>query len=336
MPVTIRDVALKAGVGLSTVSRVVRDSPNVDPETRARIKVAIAELGYVPIKSGRHLRTGRTLSIGVIVPFMTQPPLVETLRGAESRSSSAGYDLVVFNVETSARRQSLIADVVRPRRVDGLILVALTPSDDEVETIRQAELPTVLVGARHPLLPRIVVDDVQAGHLVTDYLLELGHRRIGFLGDRPAPGFHFVETRDRQLGYLRALRAAKIEPEAEWFAAGDNSRAFGRAAARQMLSLGERTPTAIFCFSDLLALGALEAARDLGVKVPKELSIVGFDDTEMAEHVELTSVRHGLFDAGALAVDLLLAAIELGETGAEEIEQPAQLIVRRSTAAPSS
>jgi LacI family transcriptional regulator len=335
VPVTIRDVALKAGVGLSTVSRVVRDSPKVDPETRARVEEAIAELGYVPIRSGRHLRTGKTMSIGVIVPFMTLPPFVETLHGAASRLSSAGYDLVVFNLETAERRPSLIAEVVRSRRVDGLILIALTPSDDEVETIRQAGLPTVLVGARHPLLPRIIVDDVRAGHLVTDYLLGLGHRRIGFLGDRPAPGFQFVETRDRHLGYVQALRAAKIEPEAEWFAAGEGSRSFGRGAARQMLSLGEHTPTAIFCFSDLLALGVLEAARDLGVEVPRELSIVGFDDTEMAEHVELTSVRHGLFDAGGLAVDLLLAAIELGEMGADEIEQPAQLIVRRTTAAPS-
>ena len=205
MSVTIGDVARLAGVGRGTVSRVLNERANVDPATRARVLAAIRELDFVPNPTARRLSLRRTQTVAVILPFLTRPSAVERLRGIEFALVSAGYDMIVFNVETAERRDAVFLDLPRAERVDGLIIVSLSPHAGELERIQRSGLPTVLVDAHHRALPRVVADDVRGGRLATEHLIELGHRRIGFIGDIPRVPLAFTSSRLRLTGFRRAM-----------------------------------------------------------------------------------------------------------------------------------
>ncbi len=333
MGVTIRDVAHLAGVGRGTVSRVINERPNVDPATRARVLAAIKALDYVPSQTARRLSLGRTQTIAVILPFLTRPSVVERLRGIEFAAALAGYDMIVFNVETVERRQVVFRDLPRAERVDGLIIVSLSPHPDEWERISRSGLPAVLVDAHHRGLPRVVADDVLGGRLATDHLLGLGHRRIAFIGDLPRVPMAFTSSRLRQSGYRRALQDAGLVFDSGLVASGLHSRLRGLELARDMLTR-HRPPTAFVCASDTQAAGTLEAAASLGLSVPGDLSVVGYDDLELADHLHLTTVRQPLFESGVRAVQKLLVGIA-GQpmTPLREV-QPISLVVRESTAPP--
>ncbi|MGI8929265.1 MAG: LacI family DNA-binding transcriptional regulator [Candidatus Limnocylindrales bacterium] len=331
MAATIGDVARLAGVGRGTVSRVLNERANVDPATRARVLTAIHALDYVPSAAARRLSLGRTQTIAVILPFLTRPSVVERLRGIEAAVARSGFDMIVFNVETPERRTALFRDLPRRERVDGTIVVSLSPSADEVERIRRTGLPTILIDGHHRALPRIVGDDVGGGRLATDHLIALGHRRIGFIGEIPRPRLAFRSTRLRMTGVRRSLSDAGLTIPARLIGVGDHTR--GRAAelARRMLLL-PMPPTAIVCASDTQAAGVLEAAATYGIAVPGLLSVTGYDDLELADHLGLTTIRQPLFDSGRRAVERLLASIEGRPGGPLRELQDIELVVRRTTA----
>ncbi len=309
MGATIADVARRAGVGRGTVSRVLNNRPNVDPQTRSRVLAAIAELDYVPSETARRLSLGRTRTIGVVVPYMTRPSAVERLRGIESALAHAGYDMIVFNVETAERRDTIIGSVARRERVDGLILVSLTPHGPEIGRLRTAGLPTILLDGHHRSLPRVVVDDVAGGRLATEHLLSLGHVRLGFVGDAGQTAFRFTSSRLRLTGMRQAMAASGLPLPASLVAVGEHSRGAARHLAGRLLSQS-LPPTAIVAASDTQAIGVLEAARDLGIKVPGGLSVIGYDDIELADYIGLTTIRQPLFEAGYRAAQRVLARIE--------------------------
>jgi len=218
-------------------------------------------------------------------------------------------------------------------RADGLLVISLIPGDDEVGRLRDARIPCVLVDGAHPALPHLVVDDVAGGELATRHLLDLGHRRIAFIGDKPDDPYRPGSTRDRTSGYEQALHAAGIQPRPELVRAGTQHREEAREIAISLLRLAER-PTAIFAASDLQALGVLEAARHEGLAVPGELSVVGFDDIEIAPFAGLTTVRQPLHESGRRGGEVLLAMLG-GAPGPPPITLPLEL-VRRSTTGPLS
>lgn len=330
MTATIRDVARRAGVARGTVSRVLNDSPNVHPATRDLVLRAIADLEYVPSRTARSLSLGTTQAIGVVVPFITRPSVVERLRGIELTLADAGYDMTVLNVETVARRDAIFANPPGRDSVDGLIVVSLSPHRAEIRRLTAAGTPVVLVDAHHPGVPRVVVDDVVGGQLATDHLLELGHRDIGFIGDQPRSPFRFTSSRHRHLGYRRALLARGIVPRPEWERLGDHSRAQARSDALGILT-SDRPPTALVCASDTQALGVLEAARDLRLQVPADLSVIGYDDIEIAEYVRLTTVHQPLLESGIRASRLLLDLIARKPLRAARERQAVELVVRHTT-----
>lgn len=330
---TIGDVARLAGVGRGTVSRVLNERANVDPMTRARVLDAIKELDFVPSQTARRLSLGRTQTIAVVVPFLTRPSAVERLRGIEFASVAAGYDLIVFNIETAERRDAIFRDLPRAERVDGLIIVSLSPHPVEVERIRRSGLPSVLVDAHHRGLPRVVADDVLGGRLATEHLLALGHRRIGFIGDLPRVPLAFASSRLRQSGYRRAMHEAALEVHADLVASGVHSRHRALELARRMLTR-QRRPTAIVCASDTQAAGAVEAASSLGLTVPLDVSVVGYDDLDLADHLHLTTIHQPLFDSGVRAVQKLLVGIDGQPMMPLREVQPIRLVVRESTASP--
>jgi DNA-binding LacI/PurR family transcriptional regulator len=298
---------------------------------------AIDALKYRPSSAARNLSLRRTHVIGVVVPFFTSPSAVERVRGVASALAGSPYDLMLFDIEAKERQEHAFRLFDRGDRSDGLLLISLIPPDDEVERLQAARLPCVLVDAPHAALPSVVIDDVRGGEIATLHLIELGHRRIGFLGDTSPDPFRFASSLDRTVGYERALTRAGIEVRPEYLREGTKSHHIARSTAIDLLRLPE-PPTAIFAASDTQALGVLEAARILGLRVPEDLSVVGFDDIEVAAFVGLTTVRQPLFESGRLGAELLLHMVGNG-AGAHPVDegQTAQLSVKlvvRTTTAP--
>jgi len=333
MGVTIGDVARVAGVGRGTVSRVLNDRPNVDPGTRARVLAAIKHLDFVPSPTARRLSLGRTQTVAVILPFLTRPSTVERLRGIEFALTAAGYDLIVFNVETVERRDAVFKDLPRSERVDGLIIVSLSPHPLELDRLDRSGLSVVLVDAHHRALSRIVGNDVLGGQIAAQHLIGLGHRRIGFIGDIPNVPLAFTSSRLRLTGFRRAISAAGLRLPAGRVGIGDHSRRRAAELATRMMST-TLPPTAIVCASDTQAAGVLEAARDLGLGVPGDLSVTGYDDLDLADHLGLTTIRQPLFDSGVRAVQRLLRSLDGGSREVLREVQDISLVVRRSTAPP--
>lgn len=338
MRVKIQDVAQRAGVGIGTVSRVLNNSPLVSDATRQRVLDAISELNYVPHPSARRLSLGRTLLIAVIAPFFTRPSVVERLRGIEQVLAGSPYDLIIYNVETPERRDEILRDLPRRDAVDGLIIVSLLPPTKEGALLAQSRAPLVLLDSNYDgqgAYSQVFSDDVHGGELATRHLIELGHRRIGYISDRLENIFNFTSSRDRYQGYRRALEAVGIPFRPSLHGQGEHGRAEARRLARAMLSLPER-PTAIFAASDTQAMGVLEAARDLNLRVPEDLSLVGYDDIEVAEYLNLSTIRQLLYESGRLSVELLLRALEEPDIAPVRIQLPTELVQRRTTAPPAA
>jgi DNA-binding LacI/PurR family transcriptional regulator len=329
-PPTIRDVARHAKVGVGTVSRVLNDSPLVSANARARVGRTIDELGYRRSLTARNLSLGRTQTIGVVVPFFTSGSMLERLRGIVERlREQDGYDLLLFDIETLAQRADAFRSFARRDRVDGLLIISLRLSDSEVEGLRRESLPVVLVDVSHPELPHVVIDDVHGGELAVEHLLSKGHTRIGFVGDEPSP-FGFTSSEQRRRGLRRALRRAGIKAQASLERRGPHSRESARELAGRLLSMEDR-PTAIFAASDLQAMGVLEAARAAGLRVPRDLAVIGFDDIEAAAALGLTTVRQPLRETGSRGAELLLSAVEGADIERVQELVPITVVERRTT-----
>jgi DNA-binding LacI/PurR family transcriptional regulator len=236
---------------------------------------------------------------------------------------------MVFDVESEDRQRHAFELFGRGDRADGLLIVSTLPPESDIVRLRASGAPCVLVDAQHASLPSVVIDDFAGGELATRHLIELGHRRIAFIGDTP-PEFRFMWSRDRTRGYFRALERAGIELRPEYVRVGTQLLHVARAVALELLSLPE-PPTAIFAASDTQALGVLEAARSLGVAVPGQLSVIGFDDIETATYVGLTTVRQPLFESGRRGAELLLRALSGHPLPAHSEQLPLELVVRRTT-----
>ncbi|HEY2741660.1 MAG TPA: LacI family DNA-binding transcriptional regulator [Gaiellaceae bacterium] len=303
-PARIADVAALAGVGVATVSRVLNGHVGVRPSTRERVVEAIEALNYRPSSLARSLSLQRTMVVATLLPWFTNPSAVQRVSGIVEGLSGSAYDLMVFDIESEDRQRRAFELFDRGDRADGLLVVSTLPPEAEVARLRAAGVPCVLIDAVHPSFPSIAVDDVAGGEMATRHLVELGHRRIALIGD-PPPEFRFEWSRDRTRGYERALTWAGIEPRGDYVREGTRLPHVARAVASELLSLPER-PTAIFAASDTQALGAIEAARSLGIRIPAELSIIGFDDIEVAAYVGLTTVRQPLLESGRRGAKLLL------------------------------
>jgi DNA-binding LacI/PurR family transcriptional regulator len=328
-PPTIRDVARHAGVSVATVSRVLNEIPVVRSEVRERVRDAITELGYRPSSTARNLSLGRSQAIGVVAPFFTTPSVVERLRGVSERASSHGYGLMLFDVETPDQRGGAFRDFARLDRVDGLLVISLPLFDDEVSALERDRLPVVMIDTGHPRVPHVVTDDVRGGELAAEHLIARGHRRIGFVGDLPAGPFGFTSSEQRREGFRQALRRAGIAPDERLERRGRHDRDEARSLAADLLAAPDR-PTAVFAASDTQALGVLEAAQSAGLAVPRDLAVIGFDDTEIAGAVGLSTVRQPLRQSGARGADLLFAALDGTEPPRGELD-PLAVVARRTT-----
>ncbi|HXG40674.1 MAG TPA: LacI family DNA-binding transcriptional regulator [Candidatus Limnocylindrales bacterium] len=334
--VTIRDVARHAGVSVATASRVVSGKDVVSSETRERVLAVVEELGFTPSPAARRLSLGRTMTIGVVVSFLTRPQAAERLRGIEAVLADSDYDLVIYNVETTQRRDHYLSTLVGAHRTDGLLVVSLPPAPASVPALEAAPVPVVFIDVHVPYvssMPRVIGDDIAGGAAAARHLLELGHRRIGFIGDAPESPFGFTSSLDREAGMRRELDAAGVALPPEWVGHGAHGRYEARELALRMLSREPR-PSAIFAASDTQALGVIAAAHEAGLNVPEDLSVVGYDDIEAADYVGLTTIRQQLFESGRRGAELLLAAIEKAPESKTVVRLSPELVVRTTTAPP--
>lgn len=330
---TIADVAKHAGVGLGTVSRVLNSSPQVRESTRAKVLDAIAALDYRPNPLARGLSRGRCQTLGVVVPFFTHASAVERLRGVVAALDESRYDLVLFNVESPVHRDEHLAAITGRDRADGLLVMSLPIPPADLARLTAAGVPVVLVDSWGKGVAAVVIDDVAGGRLATEHLLALGHRAIAFMGDDPRNTFGFTSSAKREHGYAAALADANVPVRAELLRHGAHELEVARTLANELLDLPE-PPTAIFASSDVQATGVLAAAAARGVRVPDDLSVVGFDDIELSTYVGLTTVRQPLFDSGFLGARLLLDAVGGSAPAAVEHALAIELVERSTTSTP--
>jgi DNA-binding LacI/PurR family transcriptional regulator len=332
--VTIRDVARTAGVSVATASRALNRSELVTEATRKRVLQVMDELQFTPSISARRLSLGRTMTITVVTWSLTRPQAVERLRGVDAVLSDSEFDLVIYNVETVEKRDQYMRTLPLPQRTDGVLLISLPPRPDDVARLASGAVPVVVVDVHSPMLrglPRVMGDDVAGGELAACHLLELGHRRIGYIGDEFENPFGFTSSRDRFAGYERALAGAGLAVRPEWVALGAHGRYEARELACRLLSEPNR-PTAIFAASDTQALGVIAAAHEIGLDVPGDLSIVGYDDIEAAEYVGLTTIRQRLFESGRLGAQLLLKEISHRSEVPISTDLAPDLVIRATSA----
>ena len=334
--VTIRDVARHAGVSVATASRALNGNAVVNPQTRDRILSVMAELGFSPSPAARRLSLGRTLTIGVVVSLLTRPQAAERLRGVDVVLTDSEFDLVIYNVESVQKRDHYLGTLAQSQRTDGLIVMSLPPPDAALPALSRGLVPVVFIDVHTPsisAMPRVVGDDLAGGALAARHLLDLGHTAIGFVGDALLDPFGFTSSRDREQGLIDELARAGISIPDAWVGHGAHGRYEARDLARQMLS-ADRRPTAIFTASDTQAFGVIAAAREIGLHVPDDLSVIGYDDVEAADYVGLTTVRQQLFESGRRGAETLLAEIGVRSEPAPATQLQPQLVVRATTAPP--
>lgn len=329
-PVTIRDVAARAGVSKSLVSLVLRGAPHVSEVRRQAVLDAMAALDYRPNRLARTLSTARSDTVGVLLNDLRNPWFVDLLEGLNTALHTAGLAPVIADSHTDLRVGRRSVETLLAQGIDGLVVVGTTPERAEIASAAES-IPVVLAGTREPRLPNVdvAVDDDESGaRLATEHLISLGHRRIAHLR---GPG----DVGDlRQAGYHATMTEAGLDPDS-FAETGGMSEENGYAAARRLLSRRDR-PTAIFAFNDMAAIGALSAAADANITVPTDLSLVGYDNTYLARirHISLTSVDNGNFAVGVQAGKFLTERLEVPNLPARTHSVPTQLHIRGSTGPP--
>jgi LacI family transcriptional regulator len=326
---TIYDVAKRAGVSITTVSRMLNTPDKVNAETREKVLIAIDELGFIPKAEARARALQRTGRIGVISPFFTAPSFMQRLRGIAETLSPENYELVVFTVDSNDHLQGYLSSLPLTGNLDGLIILSLPVNNTQAIRLIDHGLPSVLIEYPHPKLNCVEIDDVEGGRMATSYLLKKGHRRIAFLGDTDLPEYSIHPVSLRLSGFRRALKAARIKLPETFIRLAPYTQEQTRQVAKDLLNLPD-PPTAIFAATDFQALGVLKAARQLGIKVPEQLAVIGFDDLDMAEYADLTTISQHLDESGKLAVEILLSQIASPSRPPRHVKLPLSLIERQT------
>ena len=329
---TIADVAQRAGVGVGTVSRVLNDSPLVSDRTRDRVLAVIDEMNYRPSALARGLSIGTAGVLAAVVQRMTSPSALQRLRGILDVASEAGFDVILHNVKSEDDYRDQVRDLLRPDRCAGGLLVSIKPEDQEVAKLARNPVPVVIVDGQLPGIASLYIDDELGGRMATEHLIELGHERIAFVGEWE-DFIGFRPTAKRRTGYHKAMRDAGLEVPDYYVKTGPHEHLVTLASTNELLDL-EKPPTAVVASADSHAMVITQGARARGLRVPDDLSVVGFDDLEIAEHLGISTIRQPLYDSGSRGARMLLDLMQADKRNAEHVEMPIELVARSSTAPP--
>ena len=334
--IRLKDIADRAGVSVMTVSKVMRDAPDISPKTKLRVRQLAEQMGYTPDSVAQGLRYKRTKLFGLVIPAATNPIYARIVMAIEEQAHEAAYDLIVAHSLNIPEREEMIIRRMLSRRIDGLFLAPvyrMEPTAPIYDELLRRRLPTVLLGHRAPFcekFPNVETDDVSASYLATKHLVELGHRRIAFFTGPPvAPS-----SQERLEGYRRALREENIQWDDRLIFAAGGTIEEGEKAALQLLD--ERpSATAVQAVNDLVAIGAATVFLKQGLKIPDDLSIVGFGNVLVSEHfrVPLTTVRQPKLRLGAAAMDQMARLLRNERPETQRL--PAEIVIRDSTAKPT-
>lgn len=320
---TIYDVAQEAQVSIATVSRVLNFPLRVKPGTRNAVLSAIDKLGYVPNAESRARAFSETRRIGVLIPFFTTPSFVQRLRGIAEVLNQNDYELVIYPVDSRAREQSYLETLPMRSTLDGLIITSQALDETVAARLLQHQLECVLIEFSNPNFSSIEIDNEEGGYLATQFLIRKGHRRIAFIGGQTRPEFGVNPIIERMLGYQKALAEHEIQLPAEYACeyALDPAQAL-----RSLVALG--LPLAIFAATDLQAIALVKAARDLNLRMPQDVAIIGFDNIDMAEYFGLTTIHQPLDESGKIAARLLISRLSETSQPVQHIRLPLKIIER--------
>ncbi len=328
MKTSIKDIARAAGVSHSTVSRALSNSPLIPETTRRRIQRIARRKGYTPNAIARGLVTQHTRAVGVVVTSIEDPFVAEVVRGIEEVAGDQGYRVFLATSHNDPARELNVVNALREWRVDGVIVAASRVGSLYGPHLQQIGVPIVLINNQHPgsFIHTIAIADAQGAELATGHLLSLGHRVIGHLR---GPAGHGASNK-RATGYRRALRRAGIPFDPGLVVEADG-HAVGGERILQLLARSPR-PTAVFCYNDMTAIGALSVLRQHGIKVPGDVSLVGFDDIPFSIYVEppLTTIRQPMAEMGRQAMQMAFSLMTNPQTDIPDIVIPGQLIERES------
>lgn len=328
-PATIEDVATRAGVSVATVSRALRGLPHVSPTTRERVRQIATELDYRANPHASRLAAGRSGTVGIALPVLNSWFYANVLAGVEAVVSEDRLDLHLVTVGGPAATDRLAAALpALSKQVDGLIVVDVFMPDGGV--LAEGGLPVVTLGLDTGSYDSVTIDNLAAADEAVTHLLELGHRQIAFIGGAVGESRQTESAELRRQGMARALERFGVEDASELHVAGAFSVKGGREAMERLLA-GTPRPSAVFCASDEMAIGAMAAVRDAGLSVPGDVSVVGFDDQPTAEAIGLTTVRQPVSAMAARAAALLLDRLDGGEGPARHVEMETRLQVRQTT-----
>lgn len=330
--ISIKDVAREAGVSHATVSRALRSSPLISPTTTELVRTVADKMGYSVNAVARSLVTGRTYTIGVVVTSIADPFVGGVIAGVEAFAKERGYSTILATCHADPEVEKRMVASLRERAVDGILVTSSRVGEEYSSLLAQIKVPIVLLNNQRPgdYTYSVTIDNAGSAQRAVEHLIALGHRRIAYIGH--ASGY--ASDRDRRLGYETALREAGLPIEPAWILAADSSPESGAQAAARLHSILPR-PTAIFCYNDLTALGVLAYAREHGLRVPQDWSVVGFDDLFLSQHLypPLTTVRQPMLEMGREAAAVLLGLIH-GEETTTRLQMPGELVIRQSTGAP--
>ena len=332
MAVSIKDIARLAGVSHSTVSRALRHSPLIPPTTRERIERIAEEHGYSVSAIARSLVTRKTHAIGVVVTSLSDPFNGDVVSGIEEVANHAGYSVVLSTSQADGDRELSVVRALSERRVDGVVIASSRVGALYAKILGDLQIPIVLLNNQHPgnFAHSVTIDNVDGAQKATEHLADLGHKRIAFIGDS-----HGMQSdKDRRRGFTAVLRKRNILLCPAYVVQGDGKPALAGGAVSRLLELRD-PPTAIFCYNDMTALGVLDAASKMRIKVPQDLSVCGFDDLFFAPFLNppLTSIRQPKKEIGERAARLLLLILAQ-ETANKTIKIKGSLVIRGSTAPP--
>ncbi|MGO9256455.1 MAG: LacI family DNA-binding transcriptional regulator [Bryobacteraceae bacterium] len=331
-PASIKDIARVAGVSHSTVSRALRNSPLVNSKTIEELQRIARDLGYQPSAVARGLVTRKTLTIGVVVTTIADPFVSEVVIGIELAANDNGYSVFLADSNADPAREKSVVHSFAERRVDGIVVTSSRVGALYTPLLSQMMVPIVLINNQHPgqFVHSVMIDNVQGSREATGHLIGLGHLRIAYVGDQ----YGHQSDAERFAGYREALELAALPFLPELVTYGDGKPEAGELAMNKLLGLPD-SPTAVFCYNDMTALGVLRSVHMHGLRVPADVSVIGFDDVFFVSYTQpqLTTVRQPMRRMGRMAMESLLKLMS-GQASAEAIKVPAELIVRESTAAP--
>ncbi len=326
----IVEIAKRAGVSPATVSRALRGMHHVNERTRAKIIEAAQHLDY-PIRPDLlpASATTRTNTIGVIAPFISRWYFSQALAGVEQALREAGMDLLLYNFAQVDARQRVFQQKKLVGKVDGLIVISLPPTEKEFDQILGLGIPVSLLGIASNRCSSVSIDDIKGAELATQHLIDMGHRDIAIMVGQNSYNFNFEVADQRYLGFQTVLQVNGIEIDPNFKIVADFDSHTAELAMTEFLNR-KKLPTAVFCESDEMAFGAIKAIRKKGLRVPEDISVIGYDDHEFSTTIGLTTIAQPVQFLGQLAASQIMAKIEKPDSNSAQMKVPTSLVIRES------